>query len=143
MTPGRERTLLQLAVAVACLVPLSVSVLSIVRGAAWLQPVPSVDLDSHFRYLSGIFLALGLGFASCIPGIEAKGDRFRLLGAMVVAGGLARLVALSANGVPSGGHVAGLGIELVVVPLLLAWQTRIARRHRRPTLHQIDDPART
>ncbi len=133
MTPCRERTLLQVAVAIACLVPLSVATLSVVRGAAWLQPAPAIDLDSHFRYLSGIFLVLGLAFASCIPGIESKNDRFRLLGAMVVGGGLARLVSLTTLGEPSLGHLLGLCIELIVVPLLLAWQTRIAGlyRHRK------------
>lgn len=126
----RERTLLQTAVALVCLVPLTVATVSIVRGAAWLQPHPTTDLDSHFRYLSGIFLVMGVAFLTCIPAIESKTARFRLLGAMVVGGGLARLVSLGAMGEPSPGHLVGLCIELVVVPLLLAWQTRIAQRHR-------------
>ncbi|KQM22945.1 hypothetical protein ASE73_01555 [Sphingomonas sp. Leaf24] len=133
MTPRGERTLLQVAVAIACFVPLSVATFSILRGAAWLQPAPAVDLDSHFRYLSGIFLVLGLAFASCIPAIEGKTGRFRLLGAMVVGGGLARLLSLLTIGAPSTGHVVGLGIELAVVPLLLLWQTRIAHRYRQAT----------
>lgn len=133
MTPRGERTLLQVAVAIACFVPLSVATFSILRGAAWLQPAPAVDLDSHFRYLSGIFLILGLAFASCIPAIEDKTGRFRLLGAMVVGGGLARLVSLLTIGTPSTGHAVGLGIELAVVPLLLLWQTRIAHRYRQAT----------
>ncbi len=130
MTPRGERTLLQVAVAIACFVPLSVATFSILRGAAWLQPAPAVDLDSHFRYLSGIFLVLGLAFASCIPAIEGKTGRFRLLGAMAVGGGLARLVSLLTIGAPSTGHVVGLGIELAIVPLLLLWQSRIAHRYR-------------
>ncbi|PXA97142.1 DUF4345 domain-containing protein [Nostoc sp. 3335mG] len=126
MTPRRERALLQVAVALACLVPFTIAMVGIVRGAAWLQPIPRVDLDSHFRYLSGIFLGLGIGFASCIPRIETKGERFRLLGAMVVLGGLARLLSLWTLGAPSTGHLAGLAIELGVVPLLMAWQKRIS-----------------
>ena len=91
----------------------------------------ATDLDSHFRYLSGIFLALGIAFASCIPAVEAKTGRFRLLGAMVVAGGLARLVSLAALGVPGGGMRFGLVMELAVVPALLLWQARLARRAHR------------
>lgn len=128
MTPARERTLLQAVVALACLVPLSTATFGILHGAAWLQPAPAIDLDSHFRYLSGIFLGLGLGFASCIPDIESKGARFRLLSAMVVLGGGARLLSLLTVGPPSVGHGAGLAIELVAVPLLLLWQARLARR---------------
>lgn len=124
-----EKRLLQIVVAIACLVPLLTGGESILRGAAWMAhgPVP-VDLDSHFRYVSGIFFALGVAFVTCIPGIERKGGRFRLLGAMVVCGGLARLVSLIAVGVPGTGHVFGLVMELGVVPLLMLWQWRLERR---------------
>ncbi|KQM98785.1 DUF4345 domain-containing protein [Sphingomonas sp. Leaf25] len=130
MSPRRERTLLQAVVALACIVPLTTGTIGIVRGAGWLQSGPAVDLDSHFRYLSGIFVVMGLGFVGCIPGIERKGTRLRLLGAMVVAGGMARLLSLAELGMPSTGHVAGLCIELIGVPLILGWQTRVAHRCR-------------
>ncbi len=130
MTPGRERMLLQAAVALTCLLPLVAGTTGIVRGAAWLQGAPAVDLDSHFRYLSGLFLMMGLGFVSCIPGIDRKTARMRLLGLMVVAGGLARLWSAAALGLPSAGHRIGLCVELIVVPLLLAWQMRVAHRCR-------------
>lgn len=129
MNPATERRLLQAAVALASLVPLTTASTAIFRGASWLAHAPvSPDLDSHFRYLSGIFLVLGLGFASCIPRIEVMGHRFRMLGAMVVAGGLARLLSLAMVGTPSLGHQFGLVMELGVVPLILLWQARVARR---------------
>lgn len=129
MTPAAERRLLQGAAALACLIPLGAATTGILLGAGWLMDGPvAPDLDSHFRYLSGIFLVVGLGFASCIPAIERMGPRFRLLGAMVVAGGLARAVSLAVVGTPSAGHLAGLGVELAAVPLLLVWQARVARR---------------
>ena len=125
-----ERRLLQLAVAIACLVPLAVGGWSVLHGPHFLGRSTAIptDLDSHFRYLSGIFLGVGLAFASCIPTIERKGPRFRLLGALIVSGGLARLVSLAATGVPSAGHLAGLAMELGVVPLLVLWQWRVAQR---------------
>ena len=126
-----ERRALQAAVGLACVVPLTVGAAGVLRGPDWLtgvaSPVPA-DLDSHFRYLSGIFLAAGIGFASCVPAIEARGPRFQLLGALVVAGGLARLGSLASVGMPSAGHVAGLAMELGVVPLLMLWQRRVAGR---------------
>jgi hypothetical protein len=127
-----ERRLLQIAVAIACLVPLSVGGWSIVHGPSFLghAAVIPTDLDSHFRYISGIFFAVGLGFATCVPDIESKGPRFRLLGALVVCGGLARLISLATVGVPSKGHVFGLVMELGVVPLLMLWQARVARTYR-------------
>lgn len=126
-----EKRLLKLAVAVGCLSPLIVGGMGVLQGpAAFGHPadVPR-DLDSHFRYVSGIFFATAFGFASCIPAIERRGERFRLLGGLIVVGGLARALSLLQVGAPSTGHLLGLGMELVVVPLLLLWQTRVARRY--------------
>ena len=132
MTPSLEKMLLQLAVLMVGLVPLAASVLSLLQGPAFLAggaAVP-IDLDSHFRYLSGIFFTIWLLFMTCVPRIERKGHRFRLLGLLVIGGGLGRVFSLAAAGVPSSGQIGGLVIELVVVPLLLLWQARIARRIR-------------
>lgn len=135
MSPAAEKRLLQGAAAIACLVPIGMGAASIVIGPAILSGVgdpPVRDLDSHFRYLSGIFFMLGLAFASCVPGIEAKTARFRLLGAMVVMGGLARAWSAAEYGLPSAGHRFGLVMELGVVPLLMLWQARVARRVAQP-----------
>ena len=125
----RERRALQAAVSIACLVPILTGLDGVLRGVAMfrLATVPP-DLDSHFRYLSGIFLMMGLAFVSTIPAIESRGARFRLLGAMVVMGGLARALSWAAVGTPGIGHRLGLGMELIVVPLLMLWQARVARR---------------
>ncbi|RZL53457.1 MAG: DUF4345 domain-containing protein [Sphingomonas sp.] len=132
MTHAVERRLLQAVVALACLVPLSVGGQSVLHGPGFLghPPVIPNDLDSHFRYISGIFLGVGIAFASCVPRIEATGPRFRLLGALVVAGGLSRVVSLIAVGPPSPGHLFGFAMELGAVPLLMLWQAAFARRWR-------------
>lgn len=125
-----ERRILQAAVALLALVPVSAGLAGVIRGPAFLgaeAPWPA-DLDSHLRYLSGLLFALGLGWWSCVPSIETKGRRFRLLAAVTVAGGLGRLAALGLAGAPSAGHLAGLGLELVVVPGLVLWQRRVQAR---------------
>ena len=132
MSPRIEKRLLQAIVAVASLVPLITGGWSILHGPGFLghPPVIPVDLDSHFRYISGIFFAVGVAFASCVPGIETKGPRFRLLGALVIMGGLSRTVSLIAVGVPSKGYLFAFAMELGVVPLLLLWQAGFAKRWR-------------
>lgn len=132
MSPRIEKRLLQAIVAVVCLVPLITGGWSILHGPGFLghPPVIPVDLDSHFRYVSGIFFAVGIGFASCVPRIEVKRARFRLLGALVIMGGLSRLVSLIAVGTPSRGHLLAFAMELGVVPLLMLWQAAFARRWR-------------
>ena len=124
-----ERRLLQAAVALACIVPLWMGGQSMIDGVGIMKGADgaSIDLDSHFRYLSGILFGLGLAFASCIPGIEAKGRLFRILTMVVVVGGLGRLISAIELGLPGTGHQFGLAMELGVVPLLALWQARVAR----------------
>lgn len=130
MTAEAERRLLQAAVALACLVPIAMGAASIVESAAVLrgvEPPLAVDLDSHYRYLSGLLFGIGILFAASIRRIETKGTTFRTLGTIIVIGGLARLVSLIQNGVPGAGHQFGLAMELAVVPLIVLWQGRVAR----------------
>jgi Domain of unknown function (DUF4345) len=130
-----ERRLLQAAVALGCVVPLLAGGAGTIEGPAMLRGVGAnvpADLDSHYRYLSGLLLAIGLGFASCIPGIERKTSRFRLLALLVVIGGLGRLLGLALSGVPGTGHAFGLAMELGTVPLLVLWQARMAAHATRP-----------
>ena len=130
-----ERRLLQAAVALGCVVPLLAGGAGMIEGPAFLSGVGSdvpADLDSHFRYLSGLLFAIGLAFASCIPDIERKTARFRLLALLVVTGGLGRLLGLVSSGVPGAGHIFGLAMELGTVPLLVLWQARLAGRAAAP-----------
>lgn len=130
MTPLAEKRLLQVAVALVLILPFTAAIGGVVVGPRMFgrPPVVPVDLDSHFRYVSGIFLAMLCFYVSCIPDIEHKTQRLRLLGLLTVVGGLMRLVSLLAVGVPSIGHQIGLFIELGIAPGILLWQARVARR---------------
>ena len=124
-----ERRLLQLAVAFACLVPLGTGAAGVMKGPSVIAGSLAGDLpnlESHFRYLSGLLLGVGIGFAASIPTIERRSELFAVLSGAVVAGGLARLYALIIGGLPAMPHVLALGMELAVVPLLFAWQRRVA-----------------
>jgi hypothetical protein len=127
-----ERRLLQAVTAIACLVPLTTGASAILRGVAMIRgiepPVP-IDLDSHFRYLSGLLLGIGIAFACAIPTIERRGELFRWLGTIVFIGGVGRLMSLVDVGVPGFGHRFGLAMELLVTPLIVLWQMRVARMY--------------
>jgi len=86
------------------------------------------DLDSHFRYLSGLLLGIGLAYASAIPAIEKRGRRFYLLTAIVAVGGISRLLWVLSGGSLSPTTMGSLVMELLVTPALLAWQIRVARK---------------
>jgi hypothetical protein len=124
---GLERRALQVAVALGSVIAISAGTDGVLSGPAMLGSgtVAAGDLDSHFRYLSGLLLAIGFGFASTIPHIEARGGRFRLLTSLVIAGGIGRFVSLLTNGPPSPVMIAALVMELLVTPGLAVWQYRI------------------
>jgi hypothetical protein len=129
MSPAAEKRALQAVILLVLLVPLGGSIMGIAKGPPWLDHAAhGRDLDSHFRYLSGLLLAMTALFASCVPGIERKGARMRLLAVLPVTGGLARLLSLLVVGAPRTTHLVALGIELGVVSLLVLWQARLARR---------------
>lgn len=127
-----ERRLLQAAVALGCLSPFWFGLRGIIEGPAMLVGVEpgqaAPDLLSHYRYLSGLFLGIGLMLLSCVPAIERRTLRFRWACAAVVIGGLARAFGLLLGDAPSTEHHLALAAELGIVPLLLFWQTRVARR---------------
>jgi hypothetical protein len=117
---------LQVAIGVFGLVPVAAGLAGAVAGFAMLGGDAAVSADSHFRYLSGLLLAIGLLFWSTIPRIERQGRRVRLLTLIVFVGGLARLAGVLTVGVPSSPMLFGLAMELVVTPLVCLWQSRIA-----------------
>ena len=99
---------------------------AIERGIA----VQHFGLETHFRYLSGLLLGIGIAFAASIPTIERRSELFTALCLMVVVGGLARLWAIVAYNMAAAPHVFALAMELAVVPLLFVWQKRVGRAFR-------------
>jgi hypothetical protein len=119
---------LQVAIGVFGLVPVAAGLAGAIAGFPMLGEDASVSADSHFRYLSGLLLAIGLLFWSSIPRIERQTRLVRTLTAIVFVGGLARLGGVILVGEPSGPMLFGLAMELVVTPLVCLWQSRIAVR---------------
>jgi Domain of unknown function (DUF4345) len=124
-----SKRVLQLCVAVAGLVPVAAGLAGMFLGPGMVHPIggASIPLDSHYRYLSGLLLDIGLGFWFTIPHIEREGRLVQLLAAIVVLGGLGRLWSLFSVGVPDRPMLFGLFMELAVTPLLALWQYRVAK----------------
>ena len=122
----RLRTLQVLVIGCA-LVPVVAGAAGVLLGPSMAgDTAGSVGLDSHFRYLSGLLLAVGLAYWSLVPGLERHAASFRLLTALVFAGGLGRLVGVVAHGLPPAPMLGGLAMELVVTPTLCLLQARLA-----------------
>ncbi|MFN3225615.1 MAG: DUF4345 domain-containing protein [Hyphomicrobiales bacterium] len=122
----------RITVAVLALIPISAGAAGVVYGLSFPGfdvSVANPDSQSHFRFLSGIFLAMGLAYWSVALEIGNWLQRFQLLATVTFIGGLARLVSLASDSAPSIGHQIGLGMELIAVPLFLFWSVHLRRSH--------------
>ncbi len=128
----RRLRVLQVLVAVFGLIPVAAGAAGVLLGPAMAGAgAVSVGLDSHFRYLSGLLLGIGLAYWSLVPGLARHTAAFRLLTALVFAGGLGRLLGLIENGLPPAPMLGGLVMELLVTPVLCLMQGRLARSYSR------------
>lgn len=125
----REKRLLQAAVLVGGLVPTGSGLAGVLLGPEMAGSLQGVDaaLESHFRYLSGLLLGLGLCFWSLIPNIGRRTEAFRLLTIVVVVGGFGRALGLLSDPDPGESMRLALVMELVVTPALCLWQARVAK----------------
>lgn len=127
LSPVAEKRLFQLVVLVATIVPVAAGAAGVWLGPGMIHAgLPSTpDLDSHFRYLSGLLLGIGFAFAWTLVRLDQRANVFRVLGLVVICGGLSRLSGVARQGVPGTAHSLALVMELLVVPTLLLWLGRI------------------
>ena len=88
-----ERIALQWTVALAAMVPIGAGAGGALEGVRFFGLAGPVSADSHVRYLSGLLLGIGLIFVASVYRIERHTERFRILGAIVVLGGMVRFLA--------------------------------------------------
>lgn len=117
-----EKLRLQIAVAVAAGVPVGVGLWGVLSGIG----APGAFADSQYRYLSGLLVGVGFAFWAMVPTLEKRRWTFRMLGAIVALGGMARLGTAFASG-GSQAVWAALAMELVVTPILVLWREKVER----------------
>ncbi len=110
-----EKRLFQLAIFLGGFVPVLAGLDGALRGTRFIGTWPGQAADSHFRYLSGLLLGIGLIMWGCIPTIERRATIVRTITAIVITGGLSRLYGWIVAGDPGKTRWA-LGMELVVTP---------------------------
>jgi len=126
-----EARVLKTVVAAACVVPITAGGAGVLLGPAMVGiDTPSLAADSHYRYLSGLLLGIGILFLSTVPRIERATVRFRLLALIVVIGGLSRLSGVLLSRDADLSTLFALAMELGMTPALVLWQAREADRHK-------------
>jgi hypothetical protein len=120
---------LQVTITIFSLLPLLVGVIGIVLGTARWLPTEMItaDFDSHYRYIAGYYVSLGLLGLWVAPRIEQHTGLLRIICASILLGGLGRLVSMVQVGLPGPMAIVFTMFELCFPLLLLLWQAKVSR----------------
>ena len=120
---------LQALVALFGLVAVGTAVAEIAVGAALVSQGAAVpaDVDSNYRFFAAFWLGAGLVLLWIVPRVESATAPLRAVTGLVFLGGLARLISIAAVGAPSAMFLGLLVLELVLPPIMISWQSRLAR----------------
>ena len=83
--------------------------------------------DGEDRFYAGLFGCYGVALLWCARGVERKQVYVNVLAAVLLVGGIGRLVALIVVGPPDPFFVAMLVLELVLPPLMVLAARRVAQ----------------
>lgn len=84
-------------------------------------------LDSTVRVACGMLLGVSIAlFWRVIPRVETELTLFRALGGVGILGGVGRVISMVTAGAPPPSLVAFTILELMLIPALIYWQTRVA-----------------
>jgi hypothetical protein len=121
---------LQLTLAILSMIPILVGIMGIVLGTSRWLPANLITpkFDSHYRYIAGYYVSLGILGLWMIPRIEKHRGLFRIICASVFMGGIGRVVSIFQVGLPGSMALFFTAFELCF-PVLLFWQAKVARLH--------------
>jgi hypothetical protein len=121
---------LQLTLAVLSMIPIAVGIMGIALGTSRWLPADAItpEFDSHYRYIAGYYVSLGMLTLWIIPRIEKHRSLFRIICASVFIGGIGRVASIVQVGLPGSLAIFFTAFELCF-PLFLFWQAKLSHSH--------------
>jgi hypothetical protein len=132
--PDAGRRQLQATLAVLALIPFRFGLAGMLHGPSSIPGNEiSVDasFDSEYRFVSAFWFAAAPVIWSTLASVETDPPALEAAMGTVVVGGFARLVSWHQSGRPRPIFVGGIALELVVVPALWVWKSRVVAAARR------------
>jgi Domain of unknown function (DUF4345) len=92
-------------------------------------PEPALStLDNEWRFMSAIWLSIGVCFLWMLPQLEKYAQSFQMLLALITFGGIGRAILWALHGTPSNDLIFFTLLELIVCPLLVLWLRQIVKK---------------
>lgn len=91
------------------------------------------SVDSEYRFTNAFWFAVAPIIWSSLPHIERRSTLVRATLSTVFLGGIARALSWRKVGRPNAAFVAATGLELIGMPIFLAWHYMVSKRSRSVT----------
>jgi hypothetical protein len=130
---------LQIVLAVLATVAVASGLFGMLAGPTALPGAGPVDatVDSEYRFSNAFWFAAGVVVWWAVPRVHRATTVLRIILGAVFLGGIARLLAAAASGWPHPVFLGALGVELVLVPLVLLWQSKVADAANRQVIEEL------